>query len=195
VAGLIGRSVTLTLSGEPAINTPKSAARDVQQAVNNIRERLKGLEVQVNAHLGVIEGTAAGTSSANADLTTLKQQVHQLQVDLAAAQAAIATLDAEVPTDVFVNGLFIGTRHILNFIQGGGLRITGTDNTAQNRADILFEALVDLALFATRSVLKIRGHEIGLNLGKQLGLVRSQLRIRGRSITMVIGAGLVYKIN
>lgn len=185
--GIVGRSVTLTLSGQPAINTPKSAARDVQIAINNIRERLQAIEAQVTAGQGVTEANFAAGAT---DLSAIRQQIAQLRAELTSAQLAIAALEAEVPTDVYVNNVFVATRHILNFIQGGGIRITGTDDSSLEQVNILFEALVDLSMIVTRGVLHIRGRDVGFRLGKELDLLRSSLFIRGRTIDMLAGQGI-----
>lgn len=177
----------VTLDGKPAIGTPNSAVRDVQLAINNIRERLKKIEAAYNS-LAAFEA-ASGTGS-----TTTSQDISGLLTDLAAIEARVTALEGEVPTDVYVNSVFVATRHALNFIAGGGLIIVGSDDALNNRVNILFEALVDLQIIVSRGALVVSGRQIDFTLGKQLSLNRGSILLSSRAVDFVLSSSTFLNV-
>jgi tetrahydromethanopterin S-methyltransferase subunit F len=188
---MVTQTRIVTLPSKPAIKTPTTAARDVQLAVNNIRERLHLIEEALNSGVEATRqlGMQVDSSVSAADLAALQQQVNQLQNDVTIIENTMASLQAETPTDVYVDGAFIATRHALNFLSGGGIRVTGADDPLRERVDIFFNALVDLHLIldAERARLVLRGRNVGMFLGVLLPTSRGHITVRGRETQFRVG--------
>lgn len=159
--------------GKPAITDPRPpAARDVAQAVSNIRQRIEALEAVVTT----LQSTPVDTSS-------LQAQIRTLRIDLAALTARVAALELEVPTDFYVDGALVGTRHAVNFERGAGITITGTDDETNQRVNIRFDASgVNLTLPVTRATVDIRARDLTLALGRFIDTTRARLIVAGRSV-------------
>lgn len=180
----------ITLDGKPSITTPKSAVRDVQLAVNNIRERLQQIEAAYNSVAGATDISNQANVTATADIAALLKQIKQLQIDLAAISTRVSTLEGEVPTDVYVDNIFIATRHALNFLSGGGIRVTGSDDTVAQRVNIMFQALVNLTMIVEPGRLLIHGKPIGFLLGTELVVDRMRMLVAGRSLDLLLSSNL-----
>jgi len=174
--------------GKPAITDPRPpATRDTTQAVSNIRQRIEAIEAAV---------TALQSINTKFDTSGLQSQIDQLRKDLAALTLRVQTLEAEVPTDWYVDGVFVGTRHKANFIHGAGITITGSDDSTNERVDIRFDVSgVDLTLPVERTAIRILPRDIAIALGRFITTTQARIVIAGRSIGLSLSNDVVIDVD
>lgn len=84
------------VTGQPSITTPNALAlRPVQQAVDNIRERLAGVEALANQVLAI-----AGASTAAQSIASLQTQILQITGLLNALAAQVNEADANISVEL-----------------------------------------------------------------------------------------------
>lgn len=172
--------------GKPSITNPRPpAARDVVLAVDNIRQRIEALEAVVTT----LQSTPADTSA-------LQAQIRTLRTDLAALTTRVAALEQLVPTDFYVDGTLIGTRHAVNFERGAGITITGTDDTSNERVNIRFDATgVNLTLPVTRGAIDVRARDVTLALGRFIDVTRARLIVAGRNLGLSLSSDTLLAVE
>lgn len=172
--------------GKPSITNPRPpAARDVVLAIDNIRQRLEALDAVVTT-----------LQSTPVDTTSLQAQIRTLRTDLAALTARVAALEQLVPTDFYVDGALVGTRHAVNFEHGAGITITGTDDVSNGRVNIRFDASgVNLTLPVTRETIEVRSRDLTLALGRFIDVTRARLIVAGRNLGLSLSSDTLFSVE
>jgi uncharacterized coiled-coil protein SlyX len=172
----------MTLTGKPSVIEPRpsrqgdavAALRPLQDTVASIRERLRQIEAEVNAlvqRIADLETTAG--AGASADLEAIQIQINSIL-------ARLKELEESALVDWYVNGVLVATRRQVNFIQAGGITISGADDG--DRANITLGALVDLLIPTSRGALRLSGRDLVFQLGRFIDVMPASLVLTGRDL-------------
>lgn len=184
----------MAITGKPSViearaalsGDTSAALRPIQAVIAAIRERLRLIEAELNAL--IIRVADLGTDDPGGDVADLQSQIDALVL-------RVAALESITLTDWYVNGALVGTRRRVNFIQAGGITISGADDG--DRANITFGALVDILipLSLSRTGLVLTGRELTLQLGRFIDVTRRSLVLTGRTVGMSLSADTLLTVN